>query len=380
MRNWLIAAPVALTLISPFYFLSCLSAIVEPFFGLFLILSVFLLYKKKYLLSSVIISLLPVTHQLGVIYAAPAVVYFFTRRKYNYCLLILLPSLLWVILNQIILKHGLAYTFFYPGKISPYSRPPENSMLPIGQINPLFFVSFLPMAVFFIFGLINSWIKKENLLINLFILPILTIVIGYNIYLINTQRSFWWEFRYLVPIIPFFSFIVVNGIDYISQKLPKSKNSSYFTFFFILILISSQAMQFFYLENNKRVLAERISPVQEEKLKSVSNWLNNFMNENKIKNLYLLNGGDITDKYVRRIWMYLEKKYNFYCFTKDFNNNDKIELFDTITYKFKEPKEISGVFLHTKRSLNNAFLPAGFRSRMIKEEPEVFLYFFIPDN
>jgi ribosomal protein S17E len=139
-------------------------------------------------------------------------------------------------------------------------------------------------------------------------------------------------------------------------------------------------MQFFYLENNKRVSAERVSPVQEEKLKSVSTWLNNFMNENKIKNLYLLNGGDITDKYVRRIWMYLDKKYNFYCFTKDFNNNDKIELFDTITYKFKEPKEISGVFLHTKSSLDNAFLPAGFRAQMIKEEPEVYLYFFIPDN
>ena len=352
----------------------------EPFFGLFIVLSVFLLYKKKYFLSSAIISLFPVTHQLGVIYAALAAAYFFTRRKYNYCLLIILPSLLWVILNQIILKHGLAYTFFYPGEISPYSRPPENSMLPITQVNPLFFVSFLPMAVFFILGLINSWIKKEYLLINLFIFPILTIVIGYNIYLINTQGSFWWEFRYLVPIIPFFSFIAVNGIDSVVQKLPKSKNSAYFTVFFILILISSQAMQFFYLENNKRVSAERFSPVQEEKLKSVSTWLNNFMNENKIKNLYLLNGGDITDKYVRRIWMYLDKKYNFYCFTKDFNNNDKIELFDTITYKFKEPKGISGVFLHTQSSLDNAFLPTGFRARMIKEEPEVYLYFFIPDS
>lgn len=380
LKNIFIAIPVILTLTSPFYFLGAISAIVEPVFCLLLIISVLLFYKGKYLFGSLAVSLLPVTHQLGVIYAAIAVLYFLIRRKYGYCLLILLPSLLWIAANSLILGHSFYYTFLYPLDISPYSRPPENSLLPVNRINPFFFMFFLPAVLFFLHGTADSLHRKEYRIINLSALPVLLFITVYNIYLIATEKRIWWEFRYFIPVIPFVSLNIANGIKSAAGKISYKQCGMYFTMSASAALIAFSALQFFYLQHEEKVVSERLSPAQEKKTTSSCDWLNGYMREKGIRNVYLLNGGDITDKYVRRLWMYLDSDSRLYCLTKDFNNNDKIELFDTITYKFSSPEKISGIFVSIKRDLIDAFLPPGTKLRLIKEFPGVSLYFFATEN
>lgn len=369
-----------ITLTFPLYFLSSASTLVEPLFCFLILLSIYLFSERKFILFSLVISLLPITHQIGIIYALGTSLFFLIRRKYYLVLIISIPISAWVVMNSLILKHALGYTFFYQKWISPYHRPPENSLLSIHLLNPVFIIATIPLLILFLIGYFHSLKIKKYLVMNLFALPVLVLIIGYNLFLCITEKSVWRELRYFIPIIPLLAVFIVNGIGFVSKGIKNLNFKYYITVFCAAVLFFCSFTRYLYLQKDVKVIADRVTPYQEDKIIEISEWLNVYMDKNKSGELYLLNGGDVTNKYVRRIWMRLNINNKFYCFTKDFNNNDKIELFDLITYKFSLPEKRSGIFLHTNRDLKDAFLPDDIKLEIIKEAPEISLFFFIAKN
>ncbi|MFA4988240.1 MAG: hypothetical protein WC572_01430 [Candidatus Omnitrophota bacterium] len=369
-----------ITFISPLYFLSSLSSIAEPLFCFLLTLSVILWHRRKMFWFSLVVGLCAATHQVGILYVLGVSAYFAVRKRYLLAGVSLIPVSAWVAMNSLILKHSLWFTFFYSQLIAPHHRMPENSLLAFNQVNPSLIIVFVPFLMLFLAGYFDSWKTDKYPLVNLFILPALLLVLGYNCFSIISERSLWRELRYLVPIAPFLSIVIFNGMRWLGRRIRDVRYERYFFTLLSGILVLCSLCGIFYLQKDVKVISDRVSLSQEYEIREAARWLNSYMEEHQYRNLYLLNGGDTINKYVRRIWMHLDVKNRFYCLTKDFNNNDKIELFDLTTFKFSPPGSYSGVFLHLSGDFKEAFLSDNLKLKMIKEFPGISLYFFTVSN
>lgn len=230
-----------LTSITFIVFRDSMTSLTEPVFTLFLVLSIYLLLKSKYFLSTLCISLLPLGRMEGFIFLSIYFIFllyisFFKKefkiKKLLLCLVILLlPSFIWNYLGYLITKHPFfIFTNGYPTSVSAYGHG--------GWLDYIkgFIVQDPVTLILFIFGfIVNTFLafkKRINIIIILITIYSIVLII-FNVVI--------WKFgmfgsaglmRYFVPIIPL---MIVSSINFLNSTHLKRLTAPGILYFIIFL-------------------------------------------------------------------------------------------------------------------------------------------------
>ena len=335
-----------LTLTFSVYFLASISALVEIMFCFFLIYAVYLLYCKRYFLSTLMVSLLPLIRQEGVVFILIWLLLLPRKLKIKYGLFLLLPFLIWSLLNKVLLGHPFFYTFF----CNLPDQAPPNCVASLFQffhiagvlcIHPIFITCFI--------GLIVSYRKAEYRYLSIPFISYVTVIIVANILHLIDAKAFSREIRFLVPVIPFMAIYGASAFEYLlnGRKILKK----YFLLFSVAMLPFIAIYQIGQLQRDLTVIGDSLNQDKEVLTKKVGYWLNDYMKTNKIKNIYVP-GDLIPDKIIRRLWIYLQGSIDYYAIIGPMESYKPkgLQPLDMATYTIvPSVKGMRGVFITKKQ-------------------------------
>jgi hypothetical protein len=268
-------------LFCPLHFILIFSGLTEPLFGLFLILGIFLAYNlKKYNLSAIILSFLPLVRSEGLIFLCLFALLFIILKQYKAFLLLAFGHIAYSIAGWL---SGL--NFLWVITDIPYSS--AHSSYGHGHIDHFiiqaFYVVGLPVYILLCLGIIYILTKRffVHNLKHEYILPLILILfLAYF-----TAHTFAWYLgvynsaglkRVLVAIAPLTAIIAVHGLLLISGLL-KGKASHMskasiaaivMIFFFAGTPASSLHRKDLMLTDSQHIADEAASFLSSEKLNS----------------------------------------------------------------------------------------------------------------
>lgn len=367
---------------SPIYFLHSISSHAAIMFCFFLILATYLFYRKKYLSSVIVCSLLPLIRPEG--YLSLFIWSFFLfreREKKNiryYIPLLFFPLCIWALSNRLILGPQFLSRFCYQsllasrgvyGKISFDAFP---LIRPDFDISPVSFLLSLgyPLLILFLFGLTIKLFDRKYFLLSvclflyflLYSSTALAVNFGFekvNIYgLMATITS---------PIMPFIGIFAVVPL----LRFKKHKQSKAFIIaLYALILIVGNVYQAVKFRQDPRCNYRALHNLEEERvLKEAVAWFKDYAEKNNIKRLYI-STDDAVCGFSNIILIYLPPDIKFYMV---FNEKNNISAIDLVTFKVLPIDEENSIYL-----ARNNKVPFHYQieSSFIKGFDPISLYFY----
>ncbi len=355
----------------PVYFLLSLTTLSEVMYSFFIILAVFLLYSQKYNLSIFLVAFLPLIRQEGLLYIVIWIYLFHKQIKIKQFIFICFPTLLWAILNNQFLGHNFSKFFFYLPTKDPYNSmaTPEGfgNLIRIFILHPLIILSLVGF-------LITLKDKSYRFLKACFVAQASFLIIFQTIHFLDSGGFFCREMRILMPLLPLASLYAGKSIDKLVQQYNLSNRV--FLFGAMVMLITIMVFQVSKLQHDPVVINDFVSSGEESVIKDASSWLNVYLHKEKINKVCIVPGALITDKIIRRIWMYLPGDINFYA-----DGNEKMSISDNVVFDpavLKDvilPKDIKYLFI-SKNKLNTDVLGCNLKSDLIKSYPDISVYFY----
>ncbi|MDD5128095.1 MAG: hypothetical protein PHO40_00365 [Candidatus Omnitrophica bacterium] len=366
-ENKLPILPVLFTLSSSVYLLVSVSTLAESMFIFFLVVAAYLFYSQRYLLSVITVSLLPAIRQEGVLFIAAWLIILVREQKWRYLPILFVPSLLWSLANVLLLQHSMVYTMFYFKHLSP--NTPTNVLILPSQLNKNIVILSLPVIVLFVAGLFREKYNKGHLLIFLCVLFHLGfLTISNSIKLFKTGYLSY-VIRLIAPSIPFVSIYMGSGFEFLAQRFIKDRRRMVASV--VLVFFASTVLMLFRLQafqDNPVIKEDSVNEKQIIALKETGIWLDGYMQQEKVNNLYVL-GSAATNKFVRRIWMEVSGRVRFYTVVEW-----KV-LLDMFSFKRVPIIEEPAVFI----CLNGEDFqyPDNFYKKRIGAFPEIHLDFYL---
>lgn len=356
----------------PVYFLLSLSALSEVMYSFFVILAIYLLYCRKYNLSILLVAILPLIRQEGLLYVFIWVYLFYKQVKIKYLAFIFLPTLLWIILNSHLLGHGFIKFFFYLP-----SKDPGNSIASFKDLgNLICILIFHPLIILSAIGIVATLNDRRYRFLKVcFIVYVFFLIIFQIVHFLDSPGMFCREIRILMPLIPLAGVYAAKAIDELSFRYNFQNKLSLVAATSLLVIITG--FQVFQLQRDPAVIKDSLSRQQEDLVKDVSGWLNVYLRQENITRVCIVPGALITDKIIRRIWMYLPGYINFYADGNEegsiLNNN----VFDLATLKTVSlSKKVKCIFI-SKEKLKQDVLSSDVAVSLIKTYSDVSVYFYL---
>lgn len=307
---------VIITAFTPIYFLASISTLAGIMFTFFLLSAVYLYYTDKNLCSAFIVSFLPIIRQEGILYLGLWVFFLFKKNKLKYTSILFIPSFIWSLLDYFILGNTFGYPFFYIFKIT--SQPPIEVLLPLSQIHYLIILLIChPLSILFLLGYIKNIFNKKYKVILLCSLAHVSFLFAFNGFLFFTTKSLFRDLRFLVPLIPFMAILSIDVIKtfIIKKNLSRGLRKGVLTII-CMAFIGFLVAHIGYIQKDPRLQREKLTLEQENEAKMTSKWLNQYLEKNGFKNVYI-SGELMIHPVIRRLWMDLPIRNKLYLIWGD---------------------------------------------------------------
>jgi len=364
---------ILITTVFPIYFLLSVSAFSEPIFSFFLILSLLALYREQYGVFSISISLLPLIRQPanGLLYLELGIFILILKKpRLKYFFMLLVPTVLWCLFNVMFLKRTLMEIFFF--NLADRPQAPLDSIMFLSEVHPLYFIGFYPLLLLSIIGIFRKIPERKFLFVFSYILAQLIFIVLLNIIDYQTSGCIQQEYRVFMPIIPLLAIYETVGIDWVLHKFIRTDRYKSAALGLIgLCLFVFSVLQLQQLQKSPKLMEEKLSYKQEKELQSAARWLNAYLKENNISNVYG-HARELIREPIRKLWMYLDKGRNMYFIYMN------VRIFDVLTWKVLPSNLVNnGVFVFTLARSEVAFEQPDYK--LIKAFPDIPLYFYVID-
>lgn len=215
---------------APIYFAVVNSGLTEPFFGLTIVCSVFLLTEKKYIWSAIVISFLPFARNEGFLFLPAFALVFFLRKQYVSIFFLAAGTILLSLIGFVVFR-DIAWLFSH----NPYKG--HQDIYGHGEL--LHFVKEynqilgLPLSCLFLAGLLWMGFRivqiKKSFQTNFFFSEELFLIFGcLSIYFVG-HSIFWWKglfssfglIRMMAGVVPLAAIICLRGFNLLLSPLQK---------------------------------------------------------------------------------------------------------------------------------------------------------------
>jgi len=212
---------------SPLYFVLTFSGLTEPLFALFVIISLYLTLKHKYISASIIVSFLPFVRSEGLIILGIFGLYFLWKKQWKILPLLLVGHIVYSITGFFV-YHDFLWIF---DRI-PYARLSSTygSGKPFHFVTNLITITGVPIYILFWFGFVSIIIKliKKKISSEIFIL----VFLGFLSFFI-AHSLFWYLgifnsmglIRVMISIIPLVAIISLLGFDLLTENIFRNNKS-----------------------------------------------------------------------------------------------------------------------------------------------------------
>ncbi len=240
-------APVML-FCTPLYFLSIFSGLTETLFGLFLISAIWLALRERWLMSSLVVSLMPFVRSEGLIILGVFAAFFSLKKKFKAVPVLMAGHLIF----------SFAGYFHYNDFLWVFNKIPYASLdSPYGSgrllhfVNQLFYVVGVPVYIFLCMGLLQpllASLSKKRFETSAFATGEYVLMYGCFISFFVAHSLFWWLGifnsmglkRVFIGVIPLIAIIALNGYNLINQVARNylgrfSKVISFFLIVYVLL-------------------------------------------------------------------------------------------------------------------------------------------------
>ncbi len=363
---------VLLTVTFPVYFLLSISTLSEVMFCFFLISSIYLFYIRRYNSSILLVSLLPLFRQEGIIFLFIWAYFLKNLSQRRKILLLFIPFSLWMvfILLQNIFNHALLWLM--PGV------PPYNSVAVFKQsliLMSIFIYS--PLVISTLIGfMINLRNKELDTLKVCFVSYVLFLMIFQVVHFLKFGLLCR-ELRIVMPLVPIMAILAGGVFDRVAKHIFMKKTGFLLMIASIIIIMFIQIIQ---LQRDYFVAIDLVTPQEEQEIKEISVWLNNYLSERHISQVYV--PGVLTShRVIRRLWMYLPGYIKLCAIPGDSLEeatmiNDFVLDITALRYIYIN-KDKNGEKLLISTRLYDSGLLEELQYKLIKELPNISLYFYI---
>ncbi|UBM63275.1 hypothetical protein LA303_04705 [Candidatus Sulfidibacterium hydrothermale] len=274
-NSWLV---VLLVLFTPIYFISMFAVLTEVTFSLFLILALYLFFDKKYILSAVVLSFLPLIRTESVV-LFPLFLLAFVLKKQGKALPFFLSGFV------LFSFAGWPFygSFFWLIKNMPY-RGGTEAIYGHGRLFHFIFqtnnILGYPIAILFLVGFFASlwiWIKKDRFALNRRFYFLLLVPGSFLLYL-AAHSYVWWKgignslglIRVIAAVTPLAAVTALSGLNWIIRPFQKFRKTVFVVLFFffgwIVYFGSTRYKQNFHLSRPEQILAQACRYIHENKL------------------------------------------------------------------------------------------------------------------
>jgi len=366
---------------NPIYFLHSISIHAANLFCFLLITSLYFFYCRKYLLSVLLSSLLPLVRPEGYLSLFLMVIFLWREKKQDirYFLLLFLPLIVWLGMNRLMLGGGFLGRFFYQSLMQSSNVYGQNPLKvfslrsPGLVITPLEFLlsSGYPIFVLFLIGLaVKLFDKKYLVLLSCFVAYFIfysasTIIANFGLEKINIHGLM---AIVSTPIIPFVAILAVIPLVMLNKNRTMGRLA---LIFFAAIFIASNLLQIVSFRQNPNLRWRILYTSTEQKvLKQAAEWLGKYAQKNNIKRLYI-SVDDAVHNFTNSFLLYLPTGIRFYMVSVQ---GDNVFLLDLETVKTLPFQEADSVYLTGDKNIAN--LNSNTKCRLVKGFDSVSLYFY----
>ncbi|MFZ4400254.1 MAG: hypothetical protein ACOYO1_09485 [Bacteroidales bacterium] len=223
LKNAILVAVIMM--FAPLYYILTFSGLTEPLFALFLIISIYLSIKQRFIAACLLLSFLPFVRSEGLIILGVYFLYLLLKKQWKLIPLLLFGHLLYSIAGYFV-YHDFLWVF---NKI-PYAHigSPYGSGKLTHFIEQLLYVIGIPVYLLFWTGVISLIYKSIKNKITIEI-PILVLT-GFMCFFI-AHTLFWYLgifnsmglHRVLIGVMPIIAIISLYGFNFISEELLEKK-------------------------------------------------------------------------------------------------------------------------------------------------------------
>jgi hypothetical protein len=365
---------IILTATFPIFFLTSLTTLSEVMYSFFIVLAIYLLCSQKVNLSFFIIAFLPLIRQEGLLYVLIWIYLLRKEIKIKYLPLLLLPTLFWIVANNIFLGHSLIkFIFYLPAKDPPNSMATLDLLLKLTHIliyHPIIMLSFI--------GLIITWSDIKYRILKLcFISHMIFILFLQIVHFFDSCGMFCREIRIIMPLVPIMALYSGTALARLLSNYRVKDKLFLGASFIVLSAIST--VQITQLQRQPAVISDSVNKEDEYLLKNASIWLYKYIQNEDINKVCIVPGALTTDKIIRRIWMYLPGYVNFYAVGEDRSILNHIDngSFDLAALKYINlPSGTKCIFI-SKEMLEKDKFSSAARVDLINMYPDLHLYFYV---
>jgi len=210
---------------TPLYYILTFSGLTEPLFALFLVVSLYLAVKQKYITVCLVLSFLPFIRSEGLIIIGVFGIFFLVKKQWKLLPYLFVGSVVYSIAGYFV-YHDLLWVFT---KI-PYAKLSNQygSGTPFHFVVQLFYVVGIPIYLLFWVGVIAIIFKsiKRKIILEERIL----IFLGFFCFFI--AHSLFWYFgifnsmglkRVLICVMPMIAIIALDGFNFLTEDVFKEK-------------------------------------------------------------------------------------------------------------------------------------------------------------
>jgi hypothetical protein len=270
---------------APVYFPALNSGLTEPFFGLMVILPVYLLLKKKYALAAILLSFLPFIRSEGFLIIPFAGLYLAYHRKWVYLPLFGFATIAYSIAGYFFHYHD----FFWISNKNPYSA--KDNVYGSGSLEH-FFIKYdeilgLSLSILFVSGVLSLTISSiRSRFKNRGLLEQSLLVFAPFLVYLFAHVLFWWKgiygslglVRVIAAVMPLGVIICLTGFSFITNYMHKWIRIG-LAAIFAFGVIASPFSQYYY---PFKLDAESLV------IKQAAGWLQENHNVEGISNIYYL--------------------------------------------------------------------------------------------
>ncbi len=207
----------------PIYSIIVISGMTEVLFGFISILCVFLVLKEKYIISSVIISFLPLIRTEGIVIVPIFALVLLIKGKYYHLPLLLTGFVLYSIIGYFHYKDifWLITRMPYRGAVDIYGK--GSFMYYFHAAHRIFGNTVNFLIILGILGIIISLIRKKEKSLDTFLLILIPFVTYFMAHVVMWRSGIGnslGEHRYMVAIAPFAAIISLKGINLLVGIIP----------------------------------------------------------------------------------------------------------------------------------------------------------------
>jgi hypothetical protein len=300
----------AFILLTPVYARCLLSGLTEPFFSAFLVISIYLYLKNKYLWGTLLFSFLPLIRTEGIFLLAIPFLYLLVQRQFLFIPLLITGWFIYSAIGFFVFKD-----FFWMITQNPYKGAKEV----YGHGGVLHFVKHyndiwgLAVTVFLILGLVAFTVNfykhiSDALKANFN----LVFIYSFFVLFFLAHTFFWWKglfgsigtIRVIAAVIPVTSIICLQGLNFIIRKVSIKFNSIVVavSVIFILAWFVGKDIVPVHLNTEDKVIKQtadwiRQSKLEEHKLYYLSPYFSLFLDRDIYDNTKNEEPWAINDKY-----------------------------------------------------------------------------------